>query len=171
MVFGENRGEPLRDSPRRAFPRSLRKSGVDPGQGTDLPGDARTGRLGSSVGPGLKFDARMSFRFPRKVSLTLPANLRNAFPKRTPIGRASGSRFTRARRRDVAPARMALTMRPACRSGRPGERSFSASPVPVSHRPSAVSRQPLALSVASRPRICNLQSEMPRRALTSLRNS
>ena len=89
MVFGENRGEPPRDYSRCVLPCSLRKNGVGARQGTDLSGDTRTGCLGNSVGPGLELDVRMRFRFPRKVSLPLPADLRNVFPRRTPIGRAS----------------------------------------------------------------------------------
>ena len=72
MVFGENGGDRTGDYPREALPGSLRESGVDPGQRTDLSGDARAGRLGNRVGPGLEIDVRMRFRFPRKVSSLCP---------------------------------------------------------------------------------------------------
>ena len=87
-VRGEQGGAPG-GCPRGPLSGSLRKSGGDARQGTDLPGDARSGRLGSRVSSGLKFDVRMRFRFPRKVSLPLSANLRDVFPRRTPIGRLS----------------------------------------------------------------------------------
>ena len=58
--------------------------------GVDLEVAVRERR--SRVGQELKIDVRRRFRFPQKVSLPLPANLRNVFPKRTPIGRASAVR-------------------------------------------------------------------------------
>jgi hypothetical protein len=88
----EEQGGPPGGCPLGPLPGGPRKSWGDARQGTDLPGDARSGRLGSRVGSGLKFDVRMRFRFPRKVSLPLPANLRNVFPRRTPIGRESAVR-------------------------------------------------------------------------------
>jgi hypothetical protein len=103
MVFGENRGDALRGSPRRCFPRGRRKSVADTGKARNLSGDTRTGCLGCSVGPGLKSDVRMRFRFPRKVSLHLPANLRNVFPGRTPICRAPAVEVhSRPRARQIA---------------------------------------------------------------------
>ena len=82
---GRTGGSLPRDYPRGDMPCCSRKGGEDVGQGTDLPRDARTRRRRCSVGPELKLDVRMRFRFPRESELPLSTNMSNMFPERTPI--------------------------------------------------------------------------------------
>jgi hypothetical protein len=88
IVFGENGGYYSGDAPLVEFPGSLRKRMWMRAK-CGLAGRCTNWTPSQPRQPEADFGQICVFLFRRKVSLPLPANLRNAFPKRTPIGRVS----------------------------------------------------------------------------------